>query len=196
MAFMDDAKDVLSADEFASLEKLAKKVSEFDTNSDEDKLFFDLKSKVKKSLGERDRAKNLAFLKDGGYSIVEILKAMGITREQFNDTKSELFPNTPKISETIAIYKALKNESGVATDYEFKMGGRMDKVLSDAIKKGKEKHFVANLTDFGKTWIAEVNIPTAGPYADKKIYKHVGDVVARIKSFSKDGLRKELNITE
>ncbi|MFZ6755567.1 hypothetical protein ACO0KY_19650 [Undibacterium sp. Dicai25W] len=188
MAFLDDAKSVLSADDYAVLEKLAKKVSEFDTNSDEDKQFLDLKQSVKKALAERDRAKNLAFLKDGGYSIAEILKAMGITREQLNDAKAELFPNKTEISETIATYTIN------GTQYEFKMGGRMDKVLSDAIKKGKEKHFIANLTEFGKTWIKEFNIPTQGPYQGQEIYKSINEVVARIKTFSKDALKKELGI--
>jgi hypothetical protein len=196
MAFMDDAKDVLSADDFAVLEKLAKKVAEFDTNSDEDKQFIDLKQKVKKNLAERDRAKNLAFLKDGGYSIVEILKAMGITREQFNDAKAELFPNAPVATETIAIYPNLKDEKGTAVDGSFKMGaGRMPTELSTAIKKGKEKGFVANLTEFGKTWVKEFTIPTQGPYKDVKVYANLNAIAQRLK-FDKAHLRKELGIAD
>lgn len=192
MAFMDDAKDVLSADDFAVLEKLAKKVAEFDTNSDEDKQFIELKQKVKKNLAERDRAKNLSFLKDGGYSIVEILKAMGITREQFNQAKAELFPNAPVATETISEYPNLKDDKGNAVDGAFKMGaGRMPSELSNAIKKGKEKQFVAHLTEFGKKWIVEFNIPTQGPYKDQKIYKNVNDVAMRLK-FNKETLKKEL----
>ncbi|WP_428147024.1 hypothetical protein [Delftia acidovorans] len=195
MAFMDDAKDVLSADDFSILEKLAKKVAEFDTNSDEDKQFIDLKQAVKKALAERDRAKNLAFLKDGGYSIVEILKAMGITREQFNDAKAELFPNAPVATETIANYPNLKDDKQQAVDGAFKMGaGRMPSELSNAIKKGKEKGFVANLTEFGKTWIKEFTIPTQGPYKDQKIYKNLNDVAQRLK-FNKDALKKELHLS-
>jgi hypothetical protein len=195
VAFMDDAKDVLSADDFAVLEKLAKKVAEFDTNSDEDKQFLDLKQKVKKGLAERDRAKNLAFLKDGGYSVAEILRAMGITRDQFNQAKSELFPNAPVATETIAVYANLKDEKGNAVDGNFKMGaGRMPKELSNAIKKGKEKGLVANLTDFGKAWIAESSVPTQGPYQGQKIYKNLGDVAMRLK-FNKDTLKKELHIS-
>ena len=48
MAFIDDARDVLSADDFTTFENLQRKVVAFDTNSDEDKLFLELKQKVKK----------------------------------------------------------------------------------------------------------------------------------------------------
>lgn len=186
MAFIDDAKDVLSADDFTTFENLQRKVIAFDTNSDEDKLFLDIKQKVKKALAERDRAKNLAFLKDGGYTIVEILKAMDITREQFNQAKAELFPNTPVKVENIATYP-----SG-----NFSMGdGRIPKELKQEILKGKEKAFVSHLTDFGKVWIREFNIPTQGPYKDEKIFKNVNAIVARLK-FNKKVLLDEIEKAE
>ena len=191
---MDDAKNVLSADDYTLLETLAKKVSEFDTNSDEDKKFFELKQAVKKSLAERDRAKNLSFLKDGGYSIAEILKAMNATREQFNVAKAELFPNTPVVTETIANYIGLVDATGKAIDGAFKMGaGRIPKELAIAIKKGKEKGFVANLSEFGKTWIKDFNVPTQGPYVDQEIYKNINTLALRLK-LNKDTFKKELGI--
>ena len=194
MAFMDDAKNVLSAEDYTLLETLAKKVSEFDTNSDEDKKFFELKQAVKKSLAERDRAKNLSFLKDGGYSIVEILRAMSITRDQLNDAKAELFPNAPVVTETIANYMGLVDASGTAVDGAFKMGtGRIPKELANAIKKGKEKGFIANLSEFGKTWIKDFNVPTQGPYVDQEIYKNINTLALRLK-LNKDSLKKELGI--
>lgn len=183
MAFIDDAKDVLQPEEFSTFETLQRKMITFETNSDEDKQFFDLKTKVKKLLLERDRAKNLGFLKEGGYSIVEVLRAMNVTREDFNKAKSELFPATPTTTEAIATYP----------EGSFSIGTRITKELSNAVKKGKEKAFVANLSEFGKTWIHEFNIPSIGPYKDKKIYKNLGLVVSKLK-LDKANLMKELGI--
>ena len=74
MAFIDDAKELLTEIEFTKLQLLGKKSADFETTQEEDQELVELKALVKKKAAQRDAEKNLEFLKTGQYSVATILQ--------------------------------------------------------------------------------------------------------------------------
>jgi hypothetical protein len=186
--FIEEAKLLLSNEEFVTLELLGKKSADFETTPEEDKKLVELKAKVKTAMAERDRLKNLAFIADGAYSIIDLLKAAKATKEQINDAIKILFPApAPVITDVIATYTKGDKK------YELKWGERLDREFSALIKEGGIKALVKNLTPFGTTWIHTSTTPDVGPYAGKPTFHNVNDVVLRFK-FDKAELKKALKI--
>ncbi|MER3495014.1 MAG: hypothetical protein C4323_24140, partial [Mastigocladus sp. ERB_26_2] len=116
-------------------------------NSDEDNELISLKQMVKKLVAEKDREKNLQFLKDGEYNLMDIIKVVNPKKESLNIgeiftalalTKAEItkamktaFPaQATTATEAIATYKVGDK------DLSFKMGERIDKELKKAIVAG------------------------------------------------------------
>ncbi len=60
--FIEEAKLLLSNEEFVTLELLGKKSADFETTPEEDKKLVELKANVKAGILERDRLKNLEFI--------------------------------------------------------------------------------------------------------------------------------------
>lgn len=203
--FLDNARSVLDEAKMARLELLNRKSADFDTNSDEDNELISLKQMVKKLVAEKDREKNLQFLKDGEYNLMDIIKVVNPKKESLNIgeiftalalTKAEItkamktaFPaQATTATEAIATYKVGDK------DLSFKMGERIDKELKKAIVAGGIKGFVKHLTKpFGVDFMAKSHIPENGPYATKTVYDNIGTVATKL-GFKTSELKKELGI--
>ncbi len=184
MAFIDNAKEVLTSEEFTKLELLNRKSADFDTTSEEDQELMALKKKVKETIAQRDKEKNLSFIKE--YTLMEILSVFKPSKDDWDKATGALFPKpVVEVSEAISTYKIGDKEHSV------KNGERPVKELGQAIKAGKEKAFVKHLTDFGKKFMAITHVAEAGPYAGDTIYDSVNAIALRFK-FDKAVLLKEL----
>ena len=160
MAFIDDAKELLTEIEFTKLQLLGKKSADFETTQEEDQELVELKALVKKKVAQRDAEKNLEFLKTNPYpieTIIELMKPkaydlnkvltlLGVNKEQLSKSLKELYP-TQKESLDIAVY-----QDGDKS-YTFNLANRVETALSKLIKAGKEKAFATALTEEGKAWI-------------------------------------------
>ncbi|OMP07042.1 hypothetical protein CCACVL1_01387 [Corchorus capsularis] len=62
MSFLDNAKEVLTEEEFTKLQELQTKSSDFEATPDEEKNLLELKNSVREKIAQRDKAKNLSFL--------------------------------------------------------------------------------------------------------------------------------------
>lgn len=188
MSFIEQAKEVLTTEEVAKLELLARKSADFETTHEEDNELIGLKKKVKEAIAQRDKEKNLAFVKE--YTLIEILQVFKPTQDDLNKAIKTLFPKEKAaVSEAIATYKVGDKV------YEVKNGERPVKELSQEIKKHKEKGFVKGLTDFGKAFMNEKHKADAGPYAGEVIYDSVNAIATRFK-FDKATLLKELKAAQ
>lgn len=184
MSFIEQAKEVLTSEEVAKLELLARKSADFETTHEEDNELIGLKKKVKEAIAQRDKEKNLAFVKE--YTLIEILQVFKPTQDDLNKAIKTLFPKEKAaVSEAIAKYKIGDKV------HEVKNGERPVKALSEEIQKHKEKGFVKALTDFGKAFMKETHVADAGPYAGETIYDSVNAIATRFK-FNKAALLKEL----
>ena len=207
MAFIDDAKELLTEIEFAKLQLLGKKSADFETTQEEDQELVELKALVKKKAAQRDAEKNLEFLKTGQYSVAtilqiiknqpfsikEVLQILEVDQKELAKATKEIWPKaatSTDVTETIATYKI-----GEKT-YEIKMGERLeDREIGAAIKQGGVKKFIANLTEFGKEWITKSHVSDQGPFSGKTIFPNINSVALRFK-FEKNDLKKELKIKE
>lgn len=207
MAFLDDAKELLTEMEFTKLQLLGKKAADFETTQEEDQELTNLKSLVKQKAAQRDAEKNLEFLKTGQYSIAtilqilknqpysikEVLLILNPDQKELSKAIKEIWPkgtSQNEVTEPIATYKIGEKI------YQIKMGERLDdRDIGAAIKQGGVKKFVANLTDFGKEWITKSHISDQGPFSGKTIFANLNSVALRFK-FEKADLKKELKIKE
>ncbi len=199
--FMTDAQELLSSDEFASLQSLAVKVAQNQSTATEDEAFFNLKDQVRLAVAQRDKEKNLQFLSGGHFTIGEVIRVMfkgkdaGEVRKEVNKGFKEAFPiagGSAKEAVHIADYKIgdkvhpLVMFAGVA--------GRNDE-LKVAVEKGGVAGLVKHLTADGKKWITAFTTPEKGPYAGKPTYKNLGDVATKYKWNASD-LKKALAIKD
>ena len=198
MAFIDDAKELLTDEQFTKLQLLARKSADFETTFDEDKELAELKSNVKNLIAKRDAAKNLEFLKTGQYSIETIIELMKpktydlnkilvlleVSKEKLNKSLKELYP-IQKESLDIAVY-----QDGDKS-YPFNLANRVEAALSKLIKAGKEKAFATALTEEGKAWILKNHISPKGKFKDQTIYPNLSIICTKLK-FDKEILLNEL----
>jgi len=185
MSFLDQAKEVLDEAKVARLAELAKKSADFDTSSDEDTELFNLKAEVKKAIATRDREKNLTFLKDGGYTIEDILRFMKADEKSIKDALKTLHP-TDK-----AVYVPF---DGVLATYgtdDYKLTGST-RALGAKVKAGGEATFVANLTEGGKEWMLKSRKKNKGTGV---IHYNVNAMASRFK-FDKNKLMDALGINK
>ena len=207
MAFLDDAKELLTEMEFTKLQLLGKKAADFETTPEEDQELSSLKSLVKQKAAQRDAEKNLEFLKTGQYSTATILQ---IIKNQPYSIKEVLLILNPDQKELSKAIKEIWPKGSAQTDvtepvatykigekiYQIKMGERLeDREIGQAIKQGGVKKFVANLTEFGKEWITKSHVSDQGPFSGKTIFPNLNAVALRFK-FEKGDLKKELKIKE
>ena len=187
--FLEEAQALLSPEEFSNLQSLSLKVSQMTSTTDEDDKLKEMKTWVKTAIADRDRLKNLQFLENGNYSLVDILKTIKATEPQIKQALKVLFPAPdPTITETIAIYT-----DGNGKKFELKWGERLDRELTKLIVEGKIETLIKNLTPFGKTWINSNTTPDIGPYAGKPTYHNISALNLRFK-FDKAELKKALKI--
>lgn len=199
MAFIDDAKELLTDEQFTKLQLLARKSADFETTFDEDKELAELKSNVKNLVAKRDAAKNLEFLKTGQYSIETIIELMKpktydlnkilvlleVSKEKLSKSLKELYP-TQKENLDIAIY-----QDGDKS-YPFNLANRVETALSKLIQAGKEKAFANALTEQGKIWILQNHISEKGKFKGETIYPNLSIICTKLK-FDKKTLLNELN---
>lgn len=211
--FLEQAKEVLSAEKVTRLELLARKSAEFDTNSDEDHEFIELKKEVKQLLATRDRQKNLAFLKDGAYDIKDILEVMGTNHQEviknsglsLADIFKALGVNKKQVTQAVneAFPKDGSNSNQAKFEYplatygteDVTLNSRISKELGKLIKEGGEKGFIANLTDAGRDWIKQSYTSEKGPYKGQQIFGNLNFIAQKFK-FNKDTLKKELGLVK
>ena len=176
MAFLDDAKEALG-EKFDKLQLLARKSADFEATQDEENELAELKASVRTFVSQRDRAKNLEFIKTGGFSVAEVLRVMGATKEQVNKAVAELFP--AQIGPILGTVKT-KNESGKEVVEEIRSGKGLSREAMKELK-ANEKAFVKCLSADGKSHLLEQHISEAGPYKGQKIYTNIGPVITRFK---------------
>lgn len=202
--FMENAKAVLESTKFARFELLHMKQNLLEVTDEEDMEFLSLKREVKKLVADRDRQKNLGFLKEAAYDINDILSVMGITKEsivkQFTlqDLIKMVATDRKTVNKAVAIaFPAVKAaNSGVLATFgneDFSMGPRVTKALGSTIQKGGVKGFVEALTDAGKMYMMENYKSDAGPYKGSIIYPNVNTIATKFK-FDKKALRIALGI--
>lgn len=207
--FIEQAKEVLQQDQMNRLELLARKSADFDSSPEEDTELMELKREVKKLIANRDRDQNLKFIKDGGYSVEDVLGAMGIDSTYF--LKNMTFANALKAfsMDKKVMTKALKDHFDalspkVPMTFPLAIYGqddvyfdkRQETKVSKAIKDGGVKLFVENLSDSGKAWLMENHVAEKGPYGGKTIYANVAKIVQKYKFDKKElmialGIEKE-----
>jgi len=213
ISFIDQAKEVLTAEKASRLEMLNMKSHNFDTSTEEDEELFAIKKEVKQLIATRDRQKNLGFLKDGGYALEDILEVMGTSKQQLvkesgmtlsqilavlgGDKKkvmkavNEAFPKS--VAEAAA--EASKPFVGVLATYgseDLDMDVRNKKVAA-LVAEGGEEGLIKALTDNAKEWIVKSYISDKGPFKGKPIYPNINVVATKFK-FNKDILKQELGI--
>ncbi|WZB69154.1 hypothetical protein WJ968_21005 [Achromobacter xylosoxidans] len=69
MAFIHDAQEILSQQDYAKLKELQQKSAEFETTKAEEEELYQLKKNVHDGVALRDREKNLAFLNGKGLPV-------------------------------------------------------------------------------------------------------------------------------
>lgn len=207
-AFIEQAKEVLNNEQVTRLELLARKAADFETTTEEDNELFELKKEVKKLIADRDRNKNLAFLKDGAYSVKEVLASMGADHQavikdsglSINDIFKLMAITKKQAMQAVReVYTAGGNKEGDSVTVIATYGsdditmGRNSRELNAKVLSGKEKTLIANLTDTGRTWIMENYVSDKGPYKGQTIYPNINAVAQKFK-FNKDELKKELGL--
>lgn len=185
--FLDQAKEVLTTEQVRRLEDLAKKAADFESNQEEDTELFNLKKEVKKLVANRDREKNLSFLKEGGYTIAELLKAVGATKDDITKAVKELFPAEAKSNEPLVI-------ATYGTE-DFNINARVPTALAKTIKTGKEKTLIKNLTEKGREWILDDREVKKGKYKGTFVYPNINKLNQKF-GFDKETLKKELGLTK
>lgn len=186
MAFLDDAKEALG-EKFDKLQLLARKSADFEATQDEEDELAELKSNVRAFVAQRDRAKNLEFIKTGGFSVAEVLKAMNASKEQINKAVAELFP-TP-IGPVLGHIKT-KADDGKEVTEEIRSGQSLSRAAMAAVKE-KEKEFAKCLTQEGKAILLKNHKATVGKTIGQTVYPNLGPVLTRFK-LDKAKLLKEL----
>jgi hypothetical protein len=186
MSFLDNAKEVLTEEEFTKLQELQTKSSDFESTPDEEKNLLELKNSVREKIAQRDKAKNLSFLNGKVYTIAELITAGGYSDEEIKKYYSEKFPRGANTE--VRQYATIKVGE---TDVAIKTGERISKEAKEAIKKMGVKKFVACITD--KPYFEEHTTPDVGIMAGKKVYKHINEQAKRL-GFDVDAFKKELGI--
>ena len=200
-AFLDQAKEVLNNEQATRLEMLNLKSHNFDTTSDEDEELMALKKEVKKLVADRDRNKNLSFLKEGAYSIKDVLASMGadhqavikdsglsiadifklmaITKKQAMSAIKEVYVTGAKpANDTFPALATIGSEDIVM--------GRNSRDNNKLVIAMGAKGLVENLTDQAKVWIRENYVSAKGPYVGQTIYPNVNKVAQKFKFQPKD----------
>lgn len=209
MSFIDQAKEVLQPEQVTRLELLAMKSANLESSMEEIDEMKALKQEVVRLIANRDRQKNLSFLKDGQYDINDILDVMGVKHEHIIQksgmTLSDIFKvlNVTKKQATQAMNEVFK-KGGTTDDNGFNgvlavygsedvTMGRNNREANKLVISGGEKAFVSNLTDSGREWMTKTRKATAGPYVGQDIYDGINKVAQKFK-FNKETLKKELGL--
>lgn len=175
MAFIDDATENLTPAELYNMQDLSALVAAFESTPDQDKVLAYLKAKVYTAVATRERTKQLAFLTTKAFSAEDVLRTAGYSRKEIMQAVEAIFPKeSASISEPIATYAS---STGVM---HYKDGERMSKELKQAVANGGVKTFAANLTDFGKTYLAETKVLAKGANAGSTVYPNVLSTCKRL----------------
>lgn len=187
MAFLDDAKEFLG-DKFDRLQLLAKKSADFESTPDEEKELAELKAGVRSYIAQRDRAKNLAFIKESGFTVAEVLQSMNATKDQINAAIKQLFP--AEFGPVLGTITTHDEEKKVDVVEEIRQGKALSRAAMKALK-GNEKAFVKCLTPEGKALLMVSHKATVGRAIGQDVYSNMNPVLSRFK-LDKEKLLKEL----
>lgn len=194
--FIEEAKEFLTDEQFNRFELLRIKANNFESTVDEEEEFNDIKFNVRNAINQRDKDKNLSFLKDKSIQLVDVLRVMGSTREDINKAVKFLFPTKEELTESIATI-VYKNKVGDEAETGVKMGTgdgvRLNRQASAEIQKLGVKGFVKNLTEFGRVWLTQNHVSEAGPFSGKTIYPNINALALRFKWKPAD-IKKALGI--
>lgn len=186
-SFIEEAQAILGADEFAKLKSLAFKASNLETVTEEDNELAELKTKVQKAVAQRDKLKNLQFLKTGGFTVDDVLTAIGA---DVKEVKKWVKSNTAETAEApsfiIGIFNTKDGKIEIRSNLKF-----AERSNASEIAKAGAKKFVDSLNEAGKKWLAESHKATVGPYKGKLIHKNISTVATRFK-FDKVALLKTI----
>ncbi|MFA1584653.1 hypothetical protein ABZR37_03430 [Achromobacter ruhlandii] len=186
MAFIHDAQEILSEEDYAKLKELQQKSAEFETTKAEEEELYNIKKKVHDGVALRDREKNLAFLNGKAYPLAEIINATGYTEDEVKDAVKKLYADTtPAVK--IATYK-IKGINGKETDHDVMNTGRLTKELKAEVVKHGIKGFLANINDLD--WLLKSHVVQKGKYKDSTVYPNATDVAKRF-SWDRDDLIKQ-----
>ncbi|MCB4345437.1 hypothetical protein LA345_16160 [Burkholderia vietnamiensis] len=191
MSFLNDAQEVLTAEEFAKLQELQSKSTNFEATGDEEKALFDLKGVVREKVAQRDKQKNLSFLNGKVYSIAEIIVAGGYTDEEIKKYYSEKFPRGANTEVHHFATIKFTNKDKKEVEEQIKTGERISREAKEAIKKMGVAKFVACIID--KPYFEEFTTPDVGIMAGKKVYKHINEQAKRL-GFEPEAFKKALGI--
>ena len=194
MGLKEDAKEVLSEKDYASLMSLNEKARNFETTAEEEAELSKLIDKARNAIARREKTKQLSFLKNGDFTVAEVLSAMKATKKDINKAVSELFKGSASNSdsEVVGIFE-IDGEK-----IEYRNDGRLNPKLSAALKANadREKFFVSGLTDFGRAYLTEGKPITVGQFSGKMGYKGITDTLKRFykHDFDRAKLMKELGL--
>lgn len=175
MSFLTDAQESLTEEQYAKLKSLQQKSSEFEATPQEEHELMELKTIVRNAIAQRDRVKNLAFLNGKTYSLADLFKAGGYSKEDWSTAAKELFPTVRKDAVEVAVYKVGTEDVSVKMFSE----DRITKDLAAAIKKGGAKGFIANARNL--EWLVKNHEGTVGLSAGKIVYDNLPAVLMRLK---------------
>ncbi|HDR9039751.1 hypothetical protein JAO10_07730 [Burkholderia contaminans] len=192
MSFLDNAKEVLTEEEFTKLQELQTKSSDFEATPDEEKNLLELKNSVREKIAQRDKAKNLSFLNGKVYTIAEIITAGGYSNEEIKKYYSEKFPRGANTEVRQYATIKFKDKDGKEVEEAIKTGERISKGAKEAIKKMGVAKFVELITDKAY-FIDHVSTPTVGIMANKKVYKHINEQAKRLE-FDVEKFKQALGI--
>ena len=185
MGLKEDAKEVLSEKDYASLVSLNEKARNFETTTEEEAELSRLIDKARNAVARREKTKQLSFLKNGDFTIAEVLSTMKATKKAINKAVSELFKTNT--SETIGIYDLDGRK------VEYMNGERIDAELAKRFKEGGVPYFISGLTSSGKSYLTKPKIVSGGPYNGQTKYDGIRYTANRL-GFNKDELMKALEL--
>lgn len=186
MAFIHDAQEILSQQDYAKLKELQQKSAEFETTKAEEEELYQLKKNVHDGVALRDREKNLAFLNGKAYPLAEIINATGYTEDEVKDAVKKLYADTtPAV--TIATYK-IKGNNGKDTDHHVMNTGRLTKELKAEVVKHGIKGFLNNVNDI--EWLLKSHVVEVGKYKGTTVYPNATSVAKRF-DWDRDDLIKQ-----
>ncbi|MCA1859947.1 hypothetical protein LE191_07445 [Janthinobacterium sp. HSC-3S05] len=207
MSFIQNAQEVLTAEEFALLNSLNAKSTSFEATPEEEATRSALVIQVRKAVAERDKMDNLKILNGKVYSIEDMFNASGHSLKEYLSSFSiaELLEaagiTVDKVKEHIKNLDKQEKQNAEKTEYAIYKNGEVEIKLNDIDRiKKEEKAFIVKggvaglvvaLTN--KEWFVKPNNVEKGKYKGSITYPNLTKEAFRL-DFNKEELIELLQL--
>ncbi len=194
VSFLEEAKQILTEQEFIRLELLIAKFTGNIETPEEEKELSILRNKVRAVLQEREALKGLEVLKSGNFTLSQVLKTLNPTEKELKSYIKANF-KTASTKEPITVGKVKYLIDGAEKEGEiiFNAGteNKAPREMGEAVRNAKEAGFVKMLSPEGLAWVSKTHTATAGPTKGSKVWDNINQVATRFK-FDKATLIKAI----